>query len=207
LGEEIPYVQTIFSPLSVAKKLAGPQVFDDLREHPDLVHQALESITETTVNFVKANISAGVAGFFFATQCATTDFVTEKEYDEFGVRYDLKVLEAANQDTFMNILHIHGPNIFFKKLSSYPVNCLNWHDRWVPPTMSEARVLTDKCFLGGINERYLVEAAPESLLQHVQEAIEGYGDRKGVILTPGCVCKLDTPEINFYALRIAVEQL
>ena len=39
-GEDIPYIQTIFSPLTVAKKLAGPRLFDDMREHPDVVHSA-----------------------------------------------------------------------------------------------------------------------------------------------------------------------
>lgn len=205
-GEEIPYVQTIFSPLTTAKKLAGPRVFEDMRSHPEYLHQALAAITETTINFVKLNIEAGVAGFFFATQCANHDWVTEAEYDEFGVAYDLQVIEAYKDLTYFNIVHIHGDHTMFEKLAAYPCNCINWHDRWVSPDMAEARLLSDKCFLGGINEKWLSKAQPEEIYDHLKKVIDAAG-RNGVMLTPGCVAELDTPPINFYAARTAIERL
>lgn len=205
-GEELPYVQTIFSPLTTAKKLAGARVFEDMRSHPEDVHLALKAITETTIDFVKANIEAGVAGFFFATQCANTDWVTEAEYDEFGAAYDLQVIEAYKDITYFNIAHIHGDNTMFQKIAEYPVNCLNWHDRWTSPGMDEARKLSDKCFLGGINEKWLSTANHEEISGHVKEAVQNAG-RKGLMITPGCVAEPDTPEINFYAARIAVNHL
>lgn len=203
---EIPFVQTIFSPLTTAKKLAGPRVFEDLRSHPKLIRQALEAITQTTINFVKANIEAGVSGFFFATQCATSDFLTEQEFDEFGAKYDLKVIESYVDTTFLNILHIHGENTYFKKLAAYPCNCINWHDRLVYPDMGEARKLTDKCLMGGINEKWFENAAPEEIGVHVKEAVDSAG-RKGLIITPGCCAELGTPKINYYAVRTAIEML
>lgn len=59
-----PYIQTIFSPATTLKKLAGNRMLQDMLECPELVHGALAAITETTINFVKANIEAGVSGFF-----------------------------------------------------------------------------------------------------------------------------------------------
>lgn len=205
-GEEIPYVQTIFSPLTTAKKLAGPRIFEDMRSHPEYVHQALAAITETTIDFVKLNIEAGVAGFFFATQCANNEWVTEAEHDEFGVKYDLQVIDAYKDITYFNISHIHGDNTMFKKVADYPNNCINWHDRWVSPTMVEARKLSDKCFMGGINEKWLAKAKPEEVRGHIREAVEAFG-RTGLMITPGCVAELDTPQVNFYAARTAVEGL
>ena len=205
-GEEIPYVQTIFSPLTTAKKLAGPRVFEDMRSYPEYLHQALAAITETTIDFVKLNIEAGVAGFFFATQCANNDWVTEAEYDEFGVAYDLKVINAYKDLTYFNIAHIHGDNTMFKKIADYPCNCINWHDRWVKPNMLEARKLSDKCFLGGINEKWLSKANPEEVRDHIREGVLAAGST-GLMITPGCVAELDTPAINFYAARTAIEGL
>lgn len=205
-GEEIPYIQTLFSPLTTAKKLAGPRLFEDMRSHPEEVHQALKAITETTINFIKLNIEAGVAGFFLAVQCANTAWVTEEEFDEFGVPYDLQVIEAFKDQTYFNVVHLHGENTMFEKVAAYPVQCINWHDRWVSPTMAEARKISDKCFLGGINERWLITAKPEEILGHMQEAVASSG-RNGVMFTPGCVAELNTPQINFYALRTAIEQL
>lgn len=205
-GVEIPYIQTVFSPLTTAKKLAGNRVFDDMRAYPDYLHHALRVITETTIDFVKYNIELGVAGFFFATQCATRDFMTEEEYEEFGVKYDLQVINAFKDGTYFNVLHIHGDNTMFERLAKYPVQCINWHDRWAGPTMAEARRITNKCLLGGINEKWLSKAKPEEIKDHIREAVLEVGPR-GIMITPGCVAELDTPEVNFYAARTAVEGL
>lgn len=205
-GEEIPYVQTIFSPLTTAKKLAGPRVFEDMRSHPEYIHHALKAITQTTIDFVKLNIEAGVAGFFFATQCANNDWLTESEYEEFGVAYDLEVINAYKDITYFNIVHIHGDNTMFEKIIEYPCNCINWHDRWVSPNMAEARNISDKCFLGCINEKWLSEAKPEEIYDHIREGALEAGT-KGLMITPGCVAELTTPEVNYYAARLAVESL
>ncbi len=206
LKEDIPFVQTIFSPLTVAKKLAGMRVFEDMRSHPAYLHQALAAITQTTIDFVKANIEAGVSGFFLATQCATSDYITLEEHKEFGEKYDLQVVEAFAHDTPINILHIHGPNTYFKELAAYPVNCINWHDRWVEPCMAEARKLTDKCLLGGINEKWLEYAAQGEIYQHLEEAVSAAGRNK-LMLTPGCCIEMTTPEINLFAASVAAHSL
>ncbi len=206
LKEDIPFVQTIFTPLTVAKKLAGPRVFEDMRSHPDYLHQALEAITQTTINFVKANIEAGVSGFFLATQCATSDYVTREEHAQFGEAYDRKVIDAFAGVTPINILHIHGPNTYFEDLVNYPVNCINWHDRWVEPDMARARGLTDKCLMGGINEKWLEHAKYEDVAEHLRQAVQAAGRRK-LILAPGCCVEMDTPEVNLLAASVAAQSL
>ena len=47
--------------------------------------------------------AAGVAGFFFASQCSTYDLLTEAEYREFGVPYDLDVISSYQEDTYFNV--------------------------------------------------------------------------------------------------------
>lgn len=205
-GLDLPFVQTIFSPLTIAKKLAGPRVFQDLREHPEYVHHALDAITKTCINFAKDNIDLGVSGFFFASQCSTYDFVTEEEYKEFGVQYDLRVLEACKQNTWFNIVHIHGDHTMFKLMADYPVECVNWHDRWAEPNLAEARKLTDKCLMGGINEKWLKDATIPQVHEHLRQAVE-MGGRKGLMLTPGCVAATNTPMANYIACRDAIKEL
>lgn len=205
-GDDIPYIQTIFSPLTTAKKLAGPRVFDDMRRHPEALHQALQAFAETTIHFCKANIEAGVAGFFFASQCSSYDCCTEEEYEAFGSRYDLQILKAIQAGTWFNVVHIHGDHTMFEKMAAYPVNCVNWHDRWSAPSLAEARKLTDKCLLGGLNERWFAEASAQEIPAHLKEAVDSAG-RRGLMLGPGCVAKLNTPPINFYAARVAAGAL
>lgn len=204
-GDDIPYIQTIFSPLTVAKKLAGARLFQDIKERPDLVHSALRAIAETNKNFCKANVEAGVAGFFFASQCSTYDLLTEAEYREFGVPYDLEVISSYQEDTYFNVVHIHGDNTMFQLMANYPVQCVNWHDRWSSPTIAEARSMTDKCLLGGLNEREFAVMSADKVEEHLREAVTAAG-RAGLMLGPGCVAKLNTPAENFYAARAAVNK-
>lgn len=205
-GEDIPYIQTIFSPLTVAKKLAGPRLFDDMREHPDVVHSALRAIAETNKNFCKANMEAGVAGFFFASQCSQLTLMSEAEYREFGVPYDLDVISTYQDKTYFNVVHIHGDNTMWSLMANYPVQCVNWHDRWSSPTMAEARKMSDKCFLGGINEKEFATMSADQVEGHMREAVQAAG-RTGLMLGPGCVAKLNTPADNFYAAKAAISKL
>ena len=81
-----------------------------MRSHPEYLHQALAAITETTIDFVKLNIEEGVAGFFFATQCANKEWLLKLNMMKFGVKYDLQVIDAYKDITYFNVAHIHGDN-------------------------------------------------------------------------------------------------
>lgn len=206
VGGKIPFIQTIFSPLTQAAKLAGDRIYTDLKENPKIIHQALEVITKTQINFIKANIEAGVSGFFFATQSGNYNLISEKNFDEFGAKYDLQLFDAYKDETFFNVIHIHGDDIMFEKVAGYPGNCVNWHDRWVKPSLGEARKLTDKCLLGGIHEKeVLVKAVPDEVHTHIAEAVHDAGRRK-LMIGPGCVAEPLTPETNYYAARVATER-
>ena len=212
-----PVMQTIFSPLTTAKKLAGDRLINDMEENPDLVHHALKNITATTIDFVEKNIEAGVNGFFFATQCASYDVMDEELFREFGQKYDLQVIKSYKDITYFNVVHMHGNNIMFDIIKNYPVNCLNWHDRHTKPSLSEARKMTDKCLLGGIREvPYFVDgvlhydsvmanSTEEEIKEHVQEALNDAGT-KGIMIGPGCVADPKTSEKNLHAIRSVIEK-
>ena len=213
-----PYLQTIFSPATTLKKLAGARMIQDMLEHPEVVHQALEAITETTINFIKANIEAGVSGFFFATQCGTYDLMTDVMFAEFCKPYDLRVINAYKDETWFNVIHIHGLNVMFDTLCNYPCNVVNWHDRQTNPTMKEAREKCSKVFLGGLREGPAIVGTslqydsimsscsdPALIKKHIQEAIDMV-DGKGLLIGPGCVADPRSPAENLHAVRAAVER-
>ncbi len=203
---KIPVIQTIFSPLTTAYKLAGDRIFRDMKESPDWVHQALQAIARTTMDSVIENSQRGISGIFFATQCATVDLMTPEGYSEFGRPYDLEVLEAANQaGLWFNLLHIHGNNIMFSELADYPVQALNWHDRQVWPSLQEARGLCQQCLIGGIHEKGAISyGQPEEVMKEIGSAISAMGTNK-LMIAPGCVTEPYPPEANLFAARLAVE--
>ena len=214
--EGTPIIQTIFSPFSTLKKLAGDRLLTDMKEYPRSVHHALAAITATTLDFVGYNIDAGVDGFFFATQNAVKTMMTEEEFNEFGVFYDLAVINSYAKKTWFNPIHMHGEDVYFEKLKDYPVNCLNWHDRHTWPSLKEARRLTDKCLMAGIRsapyfvngvlqyDDIILDGTPAEIAEHVKDAISQV-DGKGLILAPGCVVNPKASAENLMALRKATE--
>ncbi len=219
LNGEMPFIQTIFSPLTTLKKLAGERLKTDIAENPKEVHTALQAITETTINFINANINLGVSGFFLATQCANYDYMRDEQYAEFGTSYDKQVINSYKDKTYFNVMHIHGENIMFDTINNeYECNCLNWHDRHVVPDFTAARAKSTKCFLGGIAEvpyfvngvlhynSFLQRSTPEQVRTHINEAVAAVGTR-GIIIGPGCVADPRTNEENLIAVSNTVKSI
>jgi len=199
LGGAVPLLQTIFSPLTIAMKLSDGRVLDHLRERPDAVHEALAAITTTTHAMTAATLERGASGIFFATQCATTDLMTVTEYEEFGARYDREVLAAAEASRF-TMLHIHGEQIMFDALMTYPVHAINWHDRRTSPALAEGARRSGKCAIGGIHEHDIATMTPDAAAAQARDAVAATSGRQ-MMVGPGCVIPITTPAANIAAVR------
>ncbi|MBI3373312.1 MAG: uroporphyrinogen decarboxylase [Betaproteobacteria bacterium] len=202
LAGSVPILQTLFSPLTTARKLAGDVVFDHLRNHSNALEAGLRTITDTTIDFALAALAAGAHGFFLATQCATTDDMTEAEYARFGVRFDLEILAAVKAKARYNMLHVHGQNVMFGMMAGYPVEMINWHDRLTPPSLAQALPRFSGALVGGVAERdLLVTGTAGEVHAQVRDAIVQTGGKQ-LIVGPGCVVAIAAPEAN---LRAAVD--
>lgn len=204
LGGEVPVLQTIFSPLTIAMKLSRGAVVEHLRQRPALVHSALEAIAEVTRALTAATLERGASGIFFATQAASSDVVSAEEYAAFGIPYDLRVLEAAGGSRF-TLVHLHGDHILFDELLRYPAHAFNWHDRRTPPTLAEGRERSGRAVAGGINEQAIAPMTPAEATAQARDAVTQLAGR-GVLVTPGCVIPIDTPAANIAAVAEAVRR-
>ncbi len=205
VGNNVPIIQTIPNPLTLAKTIRGEAIFDDLKNHPADLKPALSAISKTLLEFSLKSLKAGADGIFFFTQTASFNFLTEKEYREFGVEYDLEVLNALKEKNALLVLHIHGLNIMFDLLKNYPVDIINWHDQLTAPTLTEARKISDKTFLGGIEENeMLLKEDPETIENRIENIAK---DNAGIrlIFGPGCVLPINTPEVNITAAKKALK--
>ena len=204
-SEHTPVLQTIFNPLSQAKNLVGQKrLIEHLRLYPDAVHHGLMTIQETTIRFIEAAKGYGIAGIFFAIQHAAYLEMNKSEYQEFGIAYDLPILEAAD-DLWLNMAHIHGESIMFDLITEYPVQILNWHDRETPPSIEEGLMRFSGTVCGGISRLdSMLLGTPKNIQEEVRTAIEQSGGKR-LILGTGCVLPITTPYGNIRAARNAVE--
>jgi uroporphyrinogen decarboxylase len=206
VGGEVPFIQTIFNPLSQAKNLVGRQhLVAQMREEPEAVKAGLETITATTEAFVRAASGRGIAGIFFAVQHASWELLSEAEYAEFGVPYDRRVLAAA-EGLWLNVLHLHGNRVMFDLLAGYPVQVVNWHDRETPPSLAEGHERFGGAVLGGLRQwETMLRGKPADVYREAKEAFRQTGSRRFVLGT-GCVTPITAPWGNLRAARQAVER-
>ncbi|MEW6689507.1 MAG: uroporphyrinogen decarboxylase family protein [Pseudomonadota bacterium] len=203
LRGSVPILQTVFSPLTTARKLAGEALFAFLRENPAELEKGLRIITDVTTDFSLQAIRAGAHGLFFATQLATTDALRLGEYRRFGIPYDLEIFFELRTKSRINMLHLHGENVMFDLLSGYPVDMINWHDRLTAPTLQDALRKFGGAVVGGVEEREMLVAGPQSAIRaQVRDAIAQSGGTR-LIVGPGCVAAIAAPEAN---IRAVVEE-
>lgn len=206
-GDNAPILQTVFSPLTITKKLAGEERFvEDLKQRPALIHAALDVVTETMNRFVAACLGSKADGIFFATQVAASGLLTAEEHRIFAEPYDRRVLEQAGKGNSFSILHVHGLDIQFDVMATYPVPAINWHDRRTPPSLQEAQGQFPGAVVGGLNEVETLRKGPEEAVRaEVKDALRQTSGL-GHILAPGCGFPVDVPEAHLRAVRTAVEE-
>ena len=207
LDGEVLFVMTVFTPLSIAERLAESDeaMLGFVREQPELVHTALEAITDTFARFAKESIKVGASGIFFATTTwGTYDRLTDAEYAEFGRPYDLRILEAV-EDAEFNILHVCKSHNMLRALADYPVAALNWDaQNDTNANLSEAREITGKTVIGGVSHRSkLPNGSPDNVKDEANGVAQMMGSA-GWMLGPGCSISPESPQANVNALRIAL---
>jgi uroporphyrinogen decarboxylase len=209
LRGEVPFVETIFTPLSVAGRLVGSD--EVMREHlvqyPERVHEALEAITVTFEGFARACLEVGVDGLFYATTgWATYDRLTDAEYEEFGRPYDVRVLKAVNGAPF-NILHVCRSHNMLWKLMDYPAQAVNWATTDATnPQIGEVWRHSQRPVIGGVDHvDTLRQGSPEAVAAQIRSAVEQ--TREGILIGPGCSISPQTPAANLRAARATIGSL
>lgn len=202
IDPEVPLLQTVFSPLTIAAKLSGGAVLSHLASDPDAVHAGLRRIAATTREMLAASLAAGADGVFFATQLADAAVVDERHYAEFGVPYDLLVLDALDPATIL-LLHFHGDVPMLGLAGRYPPGFLNWHDRKVGPPLANGAAATGRPVAGGIDESRIAGQSADEVASTVREAVAAVGG-EGLLVSPGCVIPTATPEATVAAAVAAV---
>jgi uroporphyrinogen decarboxylase len=195
---DTPVLQTVFSPLAQMKNLAGERLLIDIRLHPAEFKLALETITQTTIVFVHEIATTGAAGIFYAVQHAQAGLLSEDEFREFGREFDLRVLAEARR-FWLNVVHVHGDDIYFDAVADYPVQVWNWHDRETGPSLAEGLTRIAGAACGGIaRDAVMLRGEPDEVREQVADAI-AQTDGRRIIVGTGCVTMIPTPEGNIRA--------
>jgi uroporphyrinogen decarboxylase len=209
LGDRVPVLQTVFSPLSVASYLVGREnrkMVREMRSHPDVVLPALERIADALIDFSRKSVQAGAAGVFYAISgFATPDSMPAAVYDDLVLPLDLRILNALPAEAWFNVLHLCGSHVNMDVARRLPVQAVSYsiHNQGNPP-LGEARRLSGKAVMGGLEQRrVLVGGPPEAIEAQVREAMAATDGGRGLLLAPGCSVPPQAPDVNLRTMMEA----
>jgi len=178
-----------------------------LREAPDALSGALDTITESLANFARNCLGAGADGIFFSVRDDWVDTPENRPgtYSRLVQPGDLRILNAVRSGAF-NMLHVCGRAVDFKRFSGYPVHALNWADRYAGPSIASVSAWLRPAICGGLNNLSTMAAgSPEDCEREVADAMQQAGERP-IILGPGCTFDpTSVPPENLRAIRRVVE--
>jgi uroporphyrinogen decarboxylase len=197
---DAPVLPTLFSPLSLARKLSGERLDTDLRERPDDVVGALEAITETLVRFADLALTEGVSGIFYSIQAASVRVHSEEIYARFGEPYDRRVLDSVADRSILTVVHCHGSDLMFDRLARLPGHAWNWDDRATPPPLAEGAARVPGAVIGGLDQwKVLRDGTPDEAAAQARDAV-AQTRGTGLIVGAGCVLPMNTPDANVAAV-------
>ena len=221
LGEEVPIVQTIYSPLAVILNLTGTRMVGRYRpapreespvvrfihEEPVLLQRALSAMTQTIAAYVEALMLAGADGLFYTPLgLAREGYLTAEERETYLKPYDLEILDAAKGG--LKILHTCGIYAHPEFFADYPIHVLHWSENAPgnPSLKSAPMWMKGKAVMGGVDERIFGQGASsrEKIREAARQAVKSHR-YQSFFLAPECSVAPTTSKEEYLAIREAVE--
>jgi len=208
LGPDVPVVQTVFSPITVAGYLTGRdsrRAVRELRQHPEVVGPALDRIAAALVDFTRRSLAAGAAGIFYAISgYASADMIRREDYEFLLLPYDRRVLSELPREAWFNIVHLCGSHLHFELANELPAQVVSWsvHNQG-NPSLRDGKSRSGRPVMGGVAQRTtLARGTPAEVRREVKEAIKQTGG-EGLFVAPGCSVPPRSRQANLEAMMEA----
>ena len=205
----VPTMATIFDGPMVTDKICDKKLSHYMDENPEIITSALDMITDVMVDFGRATLEAGADGLFIASQHSTFSSVSDEHYNEFILPSNQRLIKKLRGKAKFIVMHLHArednEQIRFDEIVKTPgLDAINWEDQTSSHSLIEGRKISRKAVLGGIDHNGIFRTGtPDEAAEQVVQAVRDAGARS-LMVAPGCVITVDTPDENIRSLVDAV---
>ena len=120
---------TVYSPVALLHQTVGDNFVELVKKDPKAAEVAINNITESIINYIKAARQRGADGFYISSQGGDDKtFGKSKVFTQYIRPYDKKVSEVANEISPINILHICDYGSSYGTIddyADYPASIIN----------------------------------------------------------------------------------
>ena len=203
IGADVPLMDTIFEPHQQILRNVGYDQSENLMAHGDRILPALEAVTQTMCDYVRASREAGADTVFVTINGGIPRGiprgVTREQHERYQKPFTMEILKAA--EGMVRILHVHGSYLQMDRIDGYPYEALSVATKGPGnPSLTELRQITGKCIMGGLDDTRLHERSLPELEREIDAAVAEAG-REKYILAPGCTIASFTPQRTLKFLR------
>ena len=204
-GTDVPVVGWVEGPLAECCDLMDmQQVFINLLDEPEAMHQLLDICTRQGILFAKAQMEAGAHIMGIGDSAAS--LVGPTLHEEFVLPYQQRMIAAIHEMGIPVKLHICG-NIgpvmhLVAQTGADMVDC----DFMVDMERAADILPRGTCICGNFNPvEVMYQGTPEMVKTEVRRCKE-LGKRNHNFIAPGCEVPKDTPPENMFALLEALKE-
>lgn len=200
-GERATVIATVFSPLGLVGVWGGPERIAELaRDDRPVAHSVLGALAGFTKGVVDSVLEAGADAIYYS--CWGQDILSDHDYRELGVPYDLQGLGSA-AGARVRLLHVHGAlDRCVDRYATYPVEVVGWSQLDSRVALADgARALPGKWLMGGLPER--PDAWSREGMGTIRAEVSALRRATGgrMVLAPGCSLPDDAPDDVLSAFR------
>lgn len=190
-GSEVPIVAFVFGPLGILSMLRGQaEMFMDLIEFPELVKEAVETITVMLEEYVKALMETGVHAVMYDTLYASQSILSKGMWDEFEGPWIERLSKLVHDNGKMVMIHNCGNGIYFdvqiKRMHPEAISFLHTPDDCSSLEETKEKYGSVTTLIGCIDPGFLVTATEKEIEEECKKQINAMGKDGGFILATGC---------------------
>jgi uroporphyrinogen decarboxylase len=203
LNGDAYFIDTLYGPYMTAMILyqsspqfAGQPKSDDIqdqqikdlrqfqRQHPDAWHNALDAITQSTINHIRQSKEIGASGALVSIFNAESKFGSVEDYEKYTRPYDKRIFDAL-AETKLTVLHLHYlERPYLDQFKDFNAPILQYSVKTSGIPIAEVRQKYTQPICGGVDEIDYRRLTTEEIRSQWKEAKLQAGPK--YIAAPGC---------------------
>ena len=198
-------------PLGVLSMMRGAErLFRDCILHPSDVKAALETITETLVEYVEAQCDASATAVALDTLFASWNGLSREQWEEFEGPYAKQMADAVRRKGLPVFIHNCGDGPYFdsqiRSMEPVAISFATLPDDCKDRKELKRRYGDQVALMGYLDTTLLTYGTPYQVMEECRQQIEDLADSPmGYILAPGCEFPPNAPFENALAIMRAAE--
>jgi uroporphyrinogen decarboxylase len=198
-------------PLGVLSMMRGAErLFRDCLLHPSDVKAALETITETLIEYVEAQCDVGATSVALDTLFASWNGLSREQWEEFEGPYAKQMADAVRRRGLPVFIHNCGDGPYFdsqiRSMEPVAISFATLPDDCKDRKELKRRYGDQIILMGYIDTILLSHGTPYQVMEECRRQIEDLAHGgMGYILAPGCEFPPNAPFENALAIIRAAE--